>query len=69
MTRRRQIDETFDVNPGLAGKKQCFCLLTDKKRCRRISYGSVFVFVSDLHPCYKIAFEKQGVRPSTVWWR
>ena len=40
-----------------------------QKCCRRISCGSIFVFESDFHPCYKIAFEKQGVRLSTVWWR
>lgn len=38
-----------------------------QKCCRRISCGSIFVFESDFHPCYKIAFEKQGVRLSTVW--
>ena len=39
-----------------------------QKRCCRKSYGSVFAFVSDSHPCYKIAFEKQGVHPIPVWW-
>ena len=27
-----------------------------------------FAFVSDFNPCYKIAFEKQGVHPISVWW-
>ena len=40
-----------------------------QKCCRRKSYGSVFAFVSDFHPCYKMAFEKQGVHPIPVWWR
>ena len=39
-----------------------------QKCCRRVSCGSIFVFGSDFHPCYKIAFEKQSVRLSTVWW-
>ena len=39
-----------------------------QKCCRRKSCGSIFVFGSDFHPCYKTAFEKQGVRLSTVWW-
>ena len=59
MTRRRQREETSDVNPGLAGKKTMLLLIDRQKRCRRISYGSVFVFVSDFHPCYKIAFENK----------
>ena len=39
-----------------------------QKCCRRVSCGSIFVFGSDFHPCYKTAFEKQSVRLSTVWW-
>ena len=39
-----------------------------QKRCCRKSYGSVFAFVSDFNPCYKIAFEKQGVHPISIWW-
>ena len=30
-----------------------------QKCCRRVSCGSIFVFGSDSHPCYKTAFEKK----------
>ena len=29
---------------------------------------AAFAFVSDFNPCYKIAFEKQGVHPIPIWW-
>ena len=32
------------------------------------SPAAAFAFVSDFNSCYKIAFEKQGVRPIPVWW-
>ena len=31
------------------------------------SPAAAFAFVSDFNSCYKIAFEKQGVRPIPVW--
>ena len=56
---RNTLKQKTDIHINSEIKQKC---------CRRISCGSIFVFGSDFRPCYKIAFEKQGVRLSTVWW-